>query len=165
MEKKIYESPKLTVEEFAANRNYAAQCGTEEISRITYWPKDITLNCFIEGEEVCFSDLAHTVNPSTGAHEACSTITCVSPDCTGGSGYFGHWSGDSSLGLPAGNYLAWAGAPTGSDMPSSAQQSALSSCMTALSGGSITEGKGWHASYVDDNEAITEIIYGWSNNH
>lgn len=167
MEKKTYSSPSYQVEEFAANREFAAACGTQVISQITNWPKDITVNCFIEGDEVCFSDLNHTVNPSTGTHEACSTITCVSSDCTGGSGLFGYWGGGTADGttLPAGNYIAWEGAPTGSSIPSSQMQAALQSCLLAISDGAVTDGKGWHASYVDNNKAITETIYGWSNNH
>lgn len=167
MKKKTYSSPSYQVEEFAANREYAAACGSQVISKITNWPKDITMECFIEGEEVCFSDLAHTVDPATGEHAACSTVTCVSPDCTGGSGLFGYWGGGTADGktLPAGNYIAWKGAPTGSTIPSSSMQSALQSCLLAISGGSVTSGQGWHASYVDNNEAITETIYGWSNNH
>ena len=163
----MYEKPVLQVEEFAVNRNFAANCNTQEISKITNWPKDITVECFIESEEVCFSDLNHTVDPATGQHAACSTITCVSPDCTGGSGLFGHWNGGTygNVTLPAGNYIAWQAPPTGSSIPSSSMQQALSSCLSAISGGSVTDGKGWHASYVDNNTAITEIIYGWSNNH
>lgn len=164
MERKMYESPALQVEEFAVNREFAAQCGTQEVSRITTWPTDVTMNCFIEGEEICFSDLAHSVNPSTGEHQACQHVTCVSSDCTGGYGLFGYWGGNAAAGCPAGNYIAWQGAPTGSTIPSSTVQGALADCIRTLSGGAYADGQGWHAAHIDNNTAITEVIYGWSNN-
>lgn len=168
----MYEKPVLQVEEFAVNRNYAAQCSSEEIAKITGWPKDINVHCIIDGESLVFSDLNHTIDPSTGQHAACGTITCVSPDCVGGSGLFGYFAGGTytyrtaTYTLPAGHYIAWkasAALPDNKDQ-TRAKLAALNDLMDNLSGGTASA-QGWHASFVDDNEAITSIIYGWSNNH
>ncbi|MBQ9287339.1 MAG: hypothetical protein IJ212_02775 [Bacteroidaceae bacterium] len=164
MEKKFYESPKLTVEEFVACRNYVAACGTTEIDRITVWPLNEPVDCVIDGADKIFADASHTKGGVECTH-------CVTGDCTkAASGYFGYVTGGQYA--ANGYWFVWedssihgAGGP-----PSDEKTRQVDEAVYYLKNGSMSTSawgqfEGWHGARLEDSAAIIEYIMGWSGNH
>ena len=165
MEKKFYESPKLTVEEFVACRNYVAACSTTQIDQITVWPLNEPVDCIIDGADNIFADASHTKGGVECTH-------CVTGNCTqAASGYFVQFPGDQTA--KAGYWFVWydnsihgsGGAPSTSltyqvdEVVYYAQHGSV--------GGSSAHGQaqGWHGAPLADSTAIIEYIMGWSGNN
>lgn len=165
MEKKIYESPKLSVEEFVACRDYVAACSTTEIDRITIWPLNAPVDCIIDGADNIFADASHTVGGVECTH-------CVTGACSQmASGYFVLFPGDQTA--QAGYWFVWydnsihgsGGAPSTS--LTYQVDEVVYYAQNGTTGGvsSHGQGAGWHGARLEDSTAIIEYIMGWSGNH
>lgn len=161
MEKKFYESPKLTVEEFVACRNYVAACNTTQIDQITVWPLNEPVDCIIDGADNIFADAAHTKGGVECTH-------CVTGNCSKvASGYF--------VQAPAGRYaqagywFVW----YDSSIHAAADLSKTNIIDEVVyyaqhgtyEGVTYHSTPNWHGARLEDSTAIIEYIMGWSGNN